>query len=41
MNAFDEGIRVQLAILVADAICKGSEFIRVAGELGWWMYSRI
>jgi hypothetical protein len=41
MNAFDEGIRAQLAILVAVASCKGSEFTRVAGELGCWAYSRI
>ena len=42
MNAFDEGIRAQLAILVAVASCKGSEFTRhVAGELGSWAYSKI
>jgi hypothetical protein len=41
MNAFDEGIHAQLAILVAVASCKGSEFTRVAGELGCWAYSRI
>jgi hypothetical protein len=41
MNASDEGIRAQLAILVAVAICKGSEFTRVAGELVCWAYSRI
>ena len=36
MNAFDEGIRVQLAILVADASSKGSEFthLRVNSEVG-------
>jgi len=37
----DEGIRTQLAILVAIASCKGSEFTRVAGELDCWAYSRI
>jgi hypothetical protein len=41
MLLMDEGIRTQLAILVAIASCKGSEFTRVAGELGYWAYSRI
>jgi hypothetical protein len=41
MNAFDEGIRAQLVILVAVASYKGSEFNRVEGELGSWAYSRI
>src|SRR4030042_7004581 len=34
MYAFDEVIGEQLAILVAVASCKGSEFTRHAGELG-------
>jgi hypothetical protein len=42
MLLMDEGIRTQLAVLVAVASCKGSEFTRhVAGELGSWAYSKI
>jgi len=41
MNAFDEGIREQLAILVVVASYKGSEFTRHADELGSWAYSGI
>ena len=36
MLLMDEGIRTQLAILVAVAGCKGSEFTRHTGELGSW-----